>query len=58
MTQEEVKILEVNINAPFKSGMSIWIKAFAEYTTKTGEKLSMGCSPCYMKVLTYLKNNE
>lgn len=56
MTKEE--IIELEHTVKNLSPTRLWIKAFSEYTVKTGERLSMNCSPCYMKVLTYLKNES
>lgn len=40
----------------------LWMKAFDEYNSQTGNRLGLACEPCYMKVLLYhkwkLKNSK
>lgn len=55
-TQEEIKELEKTY---FIGKTELWIKAFEAYNADPNNiKLGMGCRPCYMKVLKYIKSKR
>lgn len=55
MTEQEVLHLKETLpRHVFNKYDNVWIKAFAFYTEKSGQKLGMNCSPCYLKVYNYI----
>lgn len=38
--------------------LELWSEAFSEYNEAHGKKLSMGCYPCYRKVIQWLEGKE
>ncbi len=59
MTLDEINHLKATISKGiFNKHDRIWLRAFTEYTYETGNKLGMGCNPCYKKVMEYHLNKK
>jgi hypothetical protein len=53
-TQEEIKELEKNY---FIGKSELWVRAFKYFNSDPNNiKVGMGCRPCYIKVLKYIKS--
>lgn len=56
-TEDQIKELERTANPYIARGKDIWIKAFNFYNSKNKKQLTMNCTPCYFKVLKYIKEH-